>query len=171
MCEHDIHAHVLLRTRTSALHCCALACRAQLLTHAARVAESSCAGCVQAISPQLPGLTAAGFDVQCLYMPLADRSSWPELTANAIRLLRELLATSPHQQVAHNAAMFPAAWIESFFARCKGFDTLCMTRHQWHIDVLHILNLVVGSMVICRLLGLADLEAQLLALSWRLDSC
>lgn len=54
---------------------------------------------LQAITPQLPGLAAAGFDVRCLYMPLANRSAWPELTAQAIGLLRDLLAPSPLDQV------------------------------------------------------------------------
>jgi hypothetical protein len=60
-----------------------------------------CAGRAQAISPQLPGLTAAGFDVRCLYVPLANRSSWPELTTQAVGLLQDLLAASPHKQVGY----------------------------------------------------------------------
>lgn len=57
------------------------------------------AGCMQAITPQLPGLAAAGFDVRCLYMPLANRAAWPELTTQATGLLRDLIAASPHDRV------------------------------------------------------------------------
>lgn len=56
-------------------------------------------GTGQAITPQLPGLTAAGYDVRCLYMPLANRWAWPELTAQAIGLLQDLLATLPYRKV------------------------------------------------------------------------
>ncbi len=53
---------------------------------------------LQAITPQLPGLAAAGFDVRCLYLPVADRSSWQGLTRQAVALLHDLLASSPHDQ-------------------------------------------------------------------------
>jgi len=37
--------------------------------------------------------------VRCLYIPLANRAAWGELTDAAAGLLRELLASSPHDQV------------------------------------------------------------------------
>lgn len=44
-----------------------------------------------AITPQLPGLMALGFEVQALSIPLEDRSDWAALTAGAAAALRTAL--------------------------------------------------------------------------------
>ncbi|KAK9916210.1 hypothetical protein WJX75_000066 [Coccomyxa subellipsoidea] len=51
-------------------------------------------GTGNSIAPQLPGLTAAGFDVRCLYIPPSDRSGWDELTRQVVALLRHLIQES-----------------------------------------------------------------------------
>ncbi|BDA40991.1 probable acyltransferase-like protein At1g54570, chloroplastic [Coccomyxa sp. Obi] len=51
-------------------------------------------GTGNSIAPQLPGLTAAGFDVRCLYIPRSNRSDWDDLTREVVRLLRQLVNES-----------------------------------------------------------------------------
>ncbi|CAL8466723.1 g6259 [Coccomyxa elongata] len=51
-------------------------------------------GTGNSIAPQLPGLTAARFDVRCLYIPRSNRSDWNDLTREVVRLLRQLVKES-----------------------------------------------------------------------------
>ncbi|KAK9823578.1 hypothetical protein WJX72_003968 [[Myrmecia] bisecta] len=55
-------------------------------------------GTGNAIAPQLPGLIAAGFDVRCLYIAMTNRSSWEQLLAEVLPLLRTLVADRPANQ-------------------------------------------------------------------------
>ncbi|EIE26428.1 alpha/beta-hydrolase [Coccomyxa subellipsoidea C-169] len=56
-------------------------------------------GTGNSIAPQLPGLTAAGFDVRCLYIPPSDRSDWNELTRQVVALLPLLIFSTFTRQV------------------------------------------------------------------------
>eukprot|EP00850_Spirogloea_muscicola_P017443 SM000150S01702 [mRNA] locus=s150:170806:176778:+ [translate_table: standard] len=46
-------------------------------------------GTGQTVRPQLTGLNDAGYDIACIYLPSNDRSTWAELVAAAVPLLRK----------------------------------------------------------------------------------
>ncbi|KAF8058058.1 acyltransferase-like protein [Scenedesmus sp. PABB004] len=52
-------------------------------------------GTGQAITPQLPGLLTAGYDVRTLYIPSDDRSGWEQLQAQVLYLIATLLGGRP----------------------------------------------------------------------------
>lgn len=58
-------------------------------------------GTGQAILPQVPALSAAGYDVRTLYLPPEDRSGWEQLQSRVLYLLRaELERRPPHLRTA-----------------------------------------------------------------------
>ncbi len=87
----------------------------------------------QAITPQLPGLAAAGFDVRCLYMPVTDRSSWAGLTDQAVALLRELLASSPHDQVCALTQRHATGWAVPVLQACLQGESSGFVLSQPHV--------------------------------------
>eukprot|EP00877_Chromochloris_zofingiensis_P003357 jgi/Chrzof1/13021/Cz07g16210.t1 len=54
-------------------------------------------GTGQAITPQLPALLQAGYDIRCMYLPPEDRSGWDALQAQILYLINMALEDRPAQ--------------------------------------------------------------------------